>query len=119
VWAGDTMKVTAQACAAAAPPVQYVRGDQVRDPDIILSIWDNLCQATHVLVDLTGLNANVLLELGIAHTLGRNVLLVSQDEPGKDALPSLSKQRVHRYDVGSPQGLRPLRLALEAFFVRG
>jgi hypothetical protein len=118
VWAGDTMQVAAQACAAA-PLVQYVRGDQVMDPDIMLSIWDNLCQATHVLVDLTGLNANVLLELGITHTLGRNVLLVSQDAPGKDALPSLSKQRVHRYDVVSAQGLRPLRTALEAFFVRG
>ncbi len=65
------------------PSVEYIRGDHVLDADIIRSIWDNLCQATHVLVDLTGLNANVALELGIAHTLGRNVLLVSQDGPAQ------------------------------------
>jgi len=98
-WAGDTMKIAARTCAGASPRVRYIRGDQVLDPDIIRSIWDNLCQATHVLVDLTGLNANVALELGIAHALGRNVLLVTQDGSAKDHFQALAKRRIHGYSL--------------------
>lgn len=114
-WAGDTMKIAAQACANASPALQYIRGDQVMDADIIRSIWDNVCQATHVLVDLTGLNANVALELGIAHALGRNVLLVSQDPPLKGSFPALAKQRVHRYGIQAPRGPQSLPATLDAF----
>ena len=45
------------------------------DPDIVRSIWDEICTATYVVCDLTALNPNVTLELGIVHTLGRNVLI--------------------------------------------
>jgi hypothetical protein len=114
-WAGDTMKIATLACTSASPSVQYVRGDQVMDPDIVRSIWDSLCQATWVLVDLTGMNANVALELGIAHALGRNVLLVSQDPPLKDAFPLLAKQRVRHYAPEAARGPQSLHAALEAF----
>jgi hypothetical protein len=114
-WAGETMKTVAAACKAAKPGVEYIRGDQVSDPNIIRSIWDNLCQASHVVVDLTGLNANVALELGIAHTLGRNVLLVTQDSNKKGCFPSITKMRTHRYSVTADPGLKPLRDAIDRF----
>lgn len=112
-WAGDTMHIAAQACAGASPALRYIRGDKARDANIILSIWDNLCQASYVLVDLTGLNANVAVELGIAHTLGRRVLLVSQDAPVKEHFAALAKLRVHRYALNSTQGTASLRAILE------
>lgn len=84
---------------ACGPSVRYVRGDQVLDPDIIRSIWDHISRATHVVVDLTGLNRNVLLELGIAHVLGRNVLLIAQDGPAERDFPALAKVRCHRYSL--------------------
>jgi hypothetical protein len=114
-WASDTMKIASYACASTVPSVEYIRGDHVLDADIIRSIWDNLCQATHVLVDLTGLNANVALELGIAHTLGRNVLLVSQDGPAQGWFSALAKLRVHRYSLDGPHGSHALRDALDGF----
>lgn len=77
--------------------VTYVRGDRVIEPDIIRSIWDEICHATHVLVDLTGCNPNVFVELGIVHTLGRNVVIVSSNESSIGAIPSLAKVRVHLY----------------------
>jgi hypothetical protein len=117
-WAGKTMKIVAAACNMAKPPVEYVRGDQVLVPDIIRSIWDNLCQASHVVVDLTDLNPNVALELGIAHTLGRNVLLVNQDSK-KGQFASIAKVRMHTYSVAGAPGLKPLRDALDRFFVSG
>lgn len=114
-WAGEVMRVVAEACRTAEPPVEYVRGDQVLDADIIRSIWDHLCQASHVVVDLTGLNPNVALELGIAHTLGRNVLLVTQDDQSKGFLPAIEKLRSHRYSLVDDRGLEPLRQALGRF----
>jgi hypothetical protein len=115
-WAGETMKIAAQSCAGASPRVKYIRGDQVLEPDIIRSIWDSLCQATHVLVDLTGLNANVALELGIAHALGRNVLLVTQDGSVKDHFPALAKRRLHRYSLAP--GAASLGALLEPFLAQ-
>ena len=82
-------------------------------------IWDNLCQASHLVVDLTGLNANVALELGIAHALGRNVLLITQDSVEQVHFPSLAKLRVHRYSLTGKPGTKPLRQALDNFLVQG
>ncbi|MGH3696651.1 MAG: hypothetical protein ACRDRX_22130, partial [Pseudonocardiaceae bacterium] len=95
-WAGTTRDILNASCGT---DVAYVRGDRVPDPNIIRSIWDEIGRATHVVVDLTGFNANVLLELGIAHVLGRNVLLVSQDSPSKQMLPALAKLRCHQYSL--------------------
>lgn len=51
-------------------------------------IWENdhvvqdvallLCKAAVVVCDLSGRNANVFYEMGIAHTLGREVILIAQ-----------------------------------------
>jgi hypothetical protein len=100
-WASNTMSIANQTCKAAQPEVEYIRGDRVPDPNIIRSIWDNLCQATHVVVDLTNLTANVALELGIAHTLGRNVLMVTQDDTNAamERFPAIAKMRMQRYSL--------------------
>jgi hypothetical protein len=45
---------------------------------IIQAIWDDNCGAHAVLVGLTGLNLNVLVELGMAHALGRTALAARQ-----------------------------------------
>src|SRR5687767_12835584 len=61
-WAGQIMNAVSRSCHAAK--VEYVRGDQVLDPRIILSIWNSICTAMHIVVDIIGLNPNVALELG-------------------------------------------------------
>jgi hypothetical protein len=105
VWSDEASRAAERACAGK---VAYVRGDKAPDPDIIRSIWNDICRATHVLVDLTSFNPNVALELGMAHTLGRNVLLVSQDSRDVGRVPSLAKQRVHAYSLKGEGGAPPL-----------
>jgi hypothetical protein len=116
-WTENTMKIAKEACEAASPSVQYIRGDQVLDPDIIRSIWKNLGQASHVVVDLTGLNANVALELGIAHTFGpeNKVLIVTQDSAVKEYFPAIAKTRMHSYSLASGPHSNSFRYALERF----
>jgi hypothetical protein len=101
-WADQVTAVTRKLCEAAG--VKYVRGDEASDPNVIRSIWQEIARATHVLVDLTGFNPNVALELGIAHTLGKKVLMTGQGDPQSCVFPSISKLRVQSYDVRSLKG---------------
>jgi nucleoside 2-deoxyribosyltransferase len=96
-WADKITEVTRKVCEAAS--VKYVRGDEVDEPNVIRSIWEEIARATHVLVDLTGFNANVALELGIAHTLGKRILRVGQADPASHVFKSISKFRVQSYDA--------------------
>jgi hypothetical protein len=96
-WADVVANATREICEGNS--VMYIRGDEVKEPNVIRSIWEEIARATHVLVDLTGFNANVALELGIAHTLGRNVLMVGQGDPKSHVFQSISKFRVQSYNI--------------------
>ncbi|HEY6135827.1 MAG TPA: hypothetical protein VIW70_17775 [Rubrivivax sp.] len=95
-WA-DAVRDTARAASAAAG-MAYRRGDEAEEGRIVHAIWDDLCRASVVLVELNGGNLNVMIELGMAHALGRPVLAV-QRAGGHDLRPPhIEKLRVHRYD---------------------
>jgi len=97
-WADRVTAFTRKLCEAAN--VEYVRGDEAAEPNVIRSIWEEIARATHVLVDLTGFNANVGLELGITHTLGRKALMVGQEKTADFLFPSIKKLRVQPYTMG-------------------
>jgi len=89
------------AAAATKANVKMVRGDQAEGQEIIESIWQEICRATHVTVDLTDYNLNVCLELGIAHALGRNVLMIGAAGTERELqrkLPNACKWRCHTYE---------------------
>lgn len=109
-WADPVSEAVAMTCQAAG--ADYVRGDRVTDPRVVRSIWDEIGRASHVLVDLTGFNPNVALELGLAHGIGRRVLLVVQGRRGPGRLPrvdetqlfpAIRKLRTTAYDADAPQ----------------
>jgi len=55
------------------------RADDIKSNRVVIQdIWKSLCEARFVIADLTGFNANVLYELGIAHTLGKETILIYQ-----------------------------------------
>ena len=57
------------------------RADEIwKNPTIIQDIVDLIDKSFVVICDCTGKNANVFYEIGIAHTLGREVVLISQNK---------------------------------------
>lgn len=57
------------------------RADDIWKHDVIIQdVVSLLCESSVVICDLTGKNANVFYETGIAHTLGREVILITQHE---------------------------------------
>lgn len=57
------------------------RGDDSFTAHAIMSdIWSSICSSRAVIAECTGRNANVFYELGIAHTLGKPVVLITQDK---------------------------------------
>ena len=77
-----------------------IRGDESAGHDIVERIWAELVRADRVVVDLTGFNPNVCLELGIAHTLGRPTLLIGQSGTQEGLFSSIAKLECYGY--GSP-----------------
>jgi len=93
-WSSDVHRSLARACETAG--VRSVRGDDLFTPtDILEDIWQSLNAADFVIADITGRNPNVLYELGIAHTLAKPVLILSQE--AADIPIDLATRRVILY----------------------
>ena len=74
-------------------------------------IWQGIRRAEVLVADITGTNPNVFYELGLAHALGKEVILLSQsrEPPPFD----ISIARLLHYDLDS---LDALRVALVSAF---
>jgi hypothetical protein len=94
--------------------LKYVRSDREHCPGNILSqIMRAIEQASVIVVDMTGQNANVFYELGIAHKVKGpdRVVLISQMKPGKEPPFDVAAFRVLKYE-NSPEGRTTLRKEL-------
>jgi hypothetical protein len=64
----------------------------------IPSVWTQICKATHVVVDLTNLHLDVCLQLGMAHTLGRKVLMICARGTENRLFANIAYRPCHTYD---------------------
>jgi hypothetical protein len=77
--------------------------DFFRRGSIMSDIWSAIHAARVVVADLTGRNPNVLYEIGLAHAIGKDTILISQS---MDDVPSdLRHLRVIVYEF-SPRGMK-------------
>jgi Pretoxin HINT domain len=60
--------------------LSIIRGDDLfTTRNIIEDIWSALARSRFIIADCTGRNANVFYELGIAHAIGKQTILLAQD----------------------------------------
>lgn len=65
--------------AIEAAGLRPIRGDDIHRPgSIVNQIWEELCGASVCVAELTGQNANVMYELGLAHAIGKPVAQIVQ-----------------------------------------
>jgi hypothetical protein len=81
-WSEDSLLMIKQ--AAEALPLNIQRADDIFAPgDIINDVWEMINYAGLIVADITTHNANVFYELGLAHTIGKKVILIRQHEGEK------------------------------------
>lgn len=65
--------------AVEAAGLRPLRADEIFTPTPIMGdIWRSICRARLVIADLTGRNPNVFYEVGLAHAIGKEVILLTQ-----------------------------------------
>lgn len=89
--------------------LQCLRADEIfGSHPITIDIWKSLNEARFLIADLTGRNPNVFYELGLAHALGKNVLLLTQRMT--DVPFDLNHIRAIQYDEKLPDGVQKIIL---------
>lgn len=93
-----------------------LRADEIyTDKSIVSDIWDSIQRAEIIIADITGKNPNVLYELGLAHSLWRKTILITQNM--SDVPFDLRQLRIITYSdkIGAEKELSlELRVALSA-----
>lgn len=78
---------------------------------IIQDIWSAINAAKVIIADCTGRNPNVFYEIGVAHTLGKDTVLMTQS---MDDIPfDLRHLRIIVYDF-TPRGMQNLEFRLQS-----
>jgi hypothetical protein len=90
--------------------VAVVRADDFFAANSIISdVWNAIYQAKVLIADCTSRNPNVFYELGIAHTLGKRVILIAQN---KEDIPfDIQHMRAILYEF-TPRGMVSFESAL-------
>jgi len=97
--------------AAKAAGLRCRRADDIwENPAIIQDVVSLIDRSKVVICDCTGRNPNVFYEIGIAHTLGREVILITQADA--DIPFDLRHLRYVRY-LNNGEGLQTLRERLQ------
>jgi anti-anti-sigma factor len=101
-------KAITTACQRAG--FRPLRADDIWDESVIMQDIFNLIFRAHVVVvDLSGKNPNVMYEMGIAHTLGKHVIPISQSID--DGPFDIKHHRILKY-LSNAEGLEQLETRL-------
>ncbi len=95
-WMPDVRRVI----ESAAPDFVCTLSVDLATPGNIMSqVWKDIRTSDVVLADLTGLNPNVFYEVGLAHALGKDTILIKQADA--DAVPfDVQSHKYFEYDLG-------------------
>lgn len=88
-----------------------VRGDEIYTQQAIIhDIWQSIRQARLVVAELSGRNPNVMYEIGLAHAIGKPIILLTRNQ--EDVPFDLKALRYLFYDTNNPQWGDTLRAEL-------
>jgi serine/threonine protein kinase len=89
---------------------QVYRADDIfGHNEVIRDIWTAIGKARLIIADVTGRNANVFYELGMAHAIGKDVIILAQKR--EDIPFDVTHLRYIKYEY-TPRGVQKLKDAL-------
>lgn len=93
--------------------VTCVRGDEIYEKQRIMDdIWNSIKNCRFAVAELTGKNPNVMYEIGLAHALGKPVVILTRNEA--DVPFDLKHLRYLFYDTNDPFWGDNLKLGLKS-----
>ena len=98
----STYAMIREAAHSASPDAEVFRIDEVTTPSsVIEAVYESIESSDLLICDLSGLNPNVMYELGYAHALQKPVLIISQST---ERIPfDIRSVRVLIYDLDRPK----------------
>lgn len=75
-WSDDVSTIVREVLASL--DIRVIRADEMHGENVMEDVWTAILSSQFVIADVTGRNPNVYYELGIAHTLGKKVILLTQ-----------------------------------------
>jgi hypothetical protein len=86
---------------AAAPSFNCVLSvDNAAPGDIMNRVWQDIRRSEVIVADLTGQNANVFYEMGLAHALGKTIIMIKQE--ATPPVPfDLSRHKYKEYNLAN------------------
>jgi hypothetical protein len=103
IWFQSVRDVIVESATASGFAAE-VSKDLARPGPIPDQIWHGIRRSDVVVADISGQNPNVFYELGLAHALGKEVILIAQ---GSEQAPfDVSTARSLHYDRNDPSSLR-------------
>lgn len=79
-------------------------GEVFDNREIVEDIWESISKARLIIADVTGRNPNVFYELGICHTLGKEVIVLTQSSA--DVPFDIRHRRFIEYDTSKLTSLK-------------
>jgi hypothetical protein len=102
----EYMRVIRPAVEAAG--LECVRGDEIySEQSIVQDIWKSVRHARVIVAELSGRNPNVMYEVGLAHALGKPIVLLTRNQ--EDVPFDLKSLRYIYYDTENPDWGADLR----------
>jgi len=91
--------------------LECIRGDEIyAEQEIIHDIWKSLKECRLVVAELSGRNPNVLYEIGLAHAIGKPIILITRNQ--EDVPFDLKALRYIYYDTNNPEWGQTLKTDL-------
>lgn len=105
-WSKRIYRIISECLSNDLNDIQAVRADDLFGQDVLLDIWKAICESEIVVAEVTGKNPNVFYELGMAHSVGTDVILISQSA---DDIPFDLKRYRHIIYDDNEDGTKELR----------
>src|SRR5215212_9109931 len=91
--------------------LESLRGDEIyTNQSIVQDIWKLIRRARVIVAELSGRNPNVMYEIGMAHAIGKPIVLLTRDQ--EDVPFDLRALRYCYYDPNNPFWGEDLRAEL-------